>query len=63
MSDVVVVSGAAGALGTSTSRGAVSSSRVTSTWSPAFTPAPSRTSRFRPTMNPPPIRATLVRQV
>jgi hypothetical protein len=43
--------------------GAVSSSTATSTLSPACTPAASRTSRFRPSMNSPRIRTTLVRQL
>ena len=51
------------ASGTSTSRGAVSSSSLTSTASPASTPASWRTPRLRPRTNSPRMRVTVVRQV
>jgi hypothetical protein len=49
--------------GTSTSRGFVSSSISTSIWSPAATPAFARTSALTPSMNRPPIVATVLRYV
>jgi hypothetical protein len=53
----------ASAAGTSTPRGALSSTSSTATVSPASTPASWRTARFSPSRNSPRMRVTVVRQV